>query len=137
MQKDFGGMSDHELLVELARQGQRREKTEIIKICVLAALLLALVVLALVYVPRLVEPIRQLNEKMEIVDQTAIEAKRILEGFDDKAVEQFKQTIESMNETSQQTRAFMEKLKNSGIDKLQTTLESFNETLESILRFFK
>lgn len=137
MQRDLGSMSDHELLLELAQQGRKREQTERIKICVIALLLLTVIVLALIYIPKILAPIRQLNEKMNQIEETVNEAKRVLSGFDASTVEQFKQTMESLNETSQQARALMEKLKNSGIDKLQGTLEDFNNTLGTILQLFR
>ena len=136
MQKEIGNMNERELLEELVRQGKRCERLERIKLCVVAALLLTLIVLAAVYIPKILTPIRQISQSMEQVEKTAEEAGRVLSGFDEKTVDQLKQTVESLNETSQQVRVFMEKLKDSGLDKLQSTIEGLNDSLSSFLKFF-
>lgn len=136
MQKDIENMNDHELLSELVRQGRRREKIEQIKICGIAVLLLTIIILAMVYIPKILAPIRQLSGSMEQIEQAMAGAQRFLDNFDEDTVEQFKQTMESLNETSQQVRVLMDKLKDSGLDKLQSTLEGLNNSLGSILHFF-
>ena len=136
MQKEIENMNDHELLSELVRQGRRREKLERIKICGIAFLILAVVILAMVYIPKILAPIRELSGSMEEIEQSLAGAQRFLDNFDEDTVEQFKQTMESLNETSQQVRVLMDKLKDSGLDKLQSTLEGLNDSLSSFLRFF-
>ena len=136
MHKEIDSMSDHELLRELVLQGKRREKTEQIKICVLAVLLLTVVILAAVYIPKILAPMRQISQSMQQVGQAMEEAKRFLSNFDEQTVEQFKQTMESLNETSQQIRVLADKLKDSGLDKLQPTIEDLSNSLSSFLRLF-
>ena len=136
MQKEIGNMNDHELLEELVRQGRRREKTEQIKLCAIAVLLLTVIILAAVYIPTILAPMRQISQSMQQVEQTAEEARRVLSNFDEKTVDQIKQTMESLNETSQQVRVLMDKLRDSGIDKLQSTIEGLNDSLSSFLRLF-
>lgn len=136
MHKQTENMSERELLEELVRQGKRREMIEQIKLCVTSVLLLTIIVLAFVYIPRILEPMRQVSQSMEQVEQAAEEAKRVLSNFDEKTVDQIKQTMESLNETSQQVRVLMDKLKDSGLDKLQSTIESLNDSLGSFLKFF-
>lgn len=136
MHKQTENMSEHELLEELVRQGKRREMIEQIKLGVVSILLLTIIVLAFVYIPRILEPMRQVSQSMEQVEQAAEEAKRVLSSFDEKTVDQIKQTMESLNETSQQVRVLMDKLKDSGLDKLQSTIESLNNSLGSFLKFF-
>ena len=137
MQKDVGDMNERELLTELVQQGRRAERAGRIRSCVIAALLLIMLILALIYVPRILEPIRQLSESAERIEQSVNEAKEFLGGFDADAADKLKQTMESLNESSQQMRAFLDKLKDSGLDKLQSTIEGLNEALESILQFFR
>ena len=136
MNKDIDNMSEKELLAELVRQGRRSERADMIKVSVLCVLLLAVVILALVYVPKIVAPIQQLSDSMEQIETSFDEAKRVLSSFDKETIDNFKQTMESLNETSQQARVFMEKLKDSGLDKLQPTIESLSSSLNSFLKLF-
>ena len=132
MQKQIESMNERELLEELVRQGLRREKTEKIKLCALALLLVAVVVLAAVYIPKILAPMRQISQSMQQVEETAHEAERVLSNFDEKTVDQLKQTMESLGETSQQVRVLMDTLRDSGLDKLQSTIEELTESLNSI-----
>ena len=130
-------MSERELLAELVRQGRRNEQADRIKTCVLAALLIVVIVLAMIYIPKILAPIRQISASMDEIEETFNEAKRVLSSFDADTVDHFKQTMESVNETSQQVRVFMDKLRESGLDKLQSTIEGLNDSLGSILQFFR
>ena len=136
MDKDIDNMSEKELLAELVRQGRRAERADMIKICVLGVALLAIVILALVYIPKIVAPIRQLSDSMEQIETSFDEAKRVLSSFDKETIDNFKQTMESLNETSQQARVFMDKLKDSGLDKLQSTIEGLSSSLNTFLKLF-
>ena len=136
MDKDIDNMSEKELLAELVRQGRRNERADMIKVSVLCVLLLAVVILALVYVPKIVAPIQQLSDSMEQIETSFDEAKRVLSSFDKETIDNFKQTMESLNETSQQARVFMEKLKDSGLDKLQSTIEGLSSSLNTFLKLF-
>ena len=102
----------------------------------LAELVLAVVILALVYVPKIVAPIQQLSDSMEQIETSFDEAKRVLSSFDKETIDSFKQTMESLNETSQQARVFMDKLKDSGLDKLQSTIEGLSSSLNTFLKLF-
>ena len=136
MNQDLDNMTERELLCELVRQGRRAEKTEKIKTCVLAALLLAVVVAALICVPKILAPMRQISRSMEQIEGSFAEAERVLSYFDEDTILKFKETIDSMGETSQQIRVFMDKLKDSGLDKLQSTIEGLSNSLSSFLKFF-
>ena len=136
MNKDIDNMSEKELLAELVRQGRRNERADMIKVSVLCVLLLAVVILALVYVPKIVAPIQQLSDSMEQIETSFDEAKRVLSSFDKETIDNFKQTMESLNETSQQARVFMDKLKDSGLDKLPSTIEGLSSSLNTFLRLF-
>lgn len=137
MPKNTGNMTDHELLEELVLQGRRAERMSRIKICLVAVLLLLVAILALVYIPKIMAPIRQLNESMNEIRGAVDKAQTILNQFDEETVDQFKQTMESLSETSQQTRALMQKLKDSGLDKLASSIEDLNKVLDGFLKFFR
>ena len=66
MNKDIDNMNERELLAELVRQGRRTERAEKIKICVLAALLLTVIVLALICIPKVLAPIRSISRSMPL-----------------------------------------------------------------------
>lgn len=152
-------MNDHELLQELVRQGRKREKAENIKTAVIAALLLVLIVALLVYVPKITAPIRELNQSMDQVRQTMIEAQGVLsnlsadklarleqvlddaEGFfstfsADK-ISKLEHTMDSLVETTEEARVFMEKMKGLDLAGLKTTLDNLNETLGVFAKLFK
>lgn len=137
MDKDIDNMSERELLAELVRQGRRNERADRIKTCVLAALLLVIIVLAMVYIPKILAPIRQISAGMDEFKESFNEAKRVLSSFDADTVDQFKQTMESLNETSQQARVLMDKLRESGLDKLQSTIEGLSDSLGALAQFFR
>ena len=136
MDRDLDNMNERELRAELVQQGRRAEKAEKIKTCVLAALLLAIIVLTLVFIPKILAPLQQLSARMDQIEASFSEAERVLGYFDEKTIDQFKQTMESLNETSQQIRVLTDKLRDSGLDKLQSTIEGLNNSLGSILKFF-
>ena len=136
MQKQVESMDERELLEELVRQGQRREKAELVKIGILAALLLTIVVLAIVLIPKILTPMQQIGQSMEQVEEAAKEAERILSSIDENTTDQLKQAIEGLNEATQQIRAMVDKLRDSGFDKLQSTIEGLNESLDAFLKFF-
>ena len=100
-------------------------------------LLLLVAILALVYIPKIMAPIRQLNESMNEIRGTMEKAQTILNEFDGETIDKFKQTMESLSETSQQTRALMQKLKDSGLDTFASNIESLNEALDGLLKYFR
>ncbi|MBQ1575374.1 MAG: hypothetical protein IIZ83_00305 [Oscillospiraceae bacterium] len=137
MPKNTGNMTDHELLEELVLQGRRAERMSRIKICLVVVLLLLVAILALVYIPKIMAPIRQLNESMNEIRGAMEKAQTILNEFDGETIDKFKQTMESLSETSQQTRALMQKLKDSGLDTFASNIESLNEALDGLLKYFR
>ena len=137
MLKNTENMTDHELLEELVLQGRRAEKMGRIKICLVAVLLLLVAVLALVYIPKIMAPIRQLNESMNEIRGAVEKTQTFLDAFDEETIDNFKQTMESLSETSQQTRALMQKLKESGIDTLASSIEELNKVLDGFLKIFR
>ena len=84
MPKNIGNMTDHELLEELVLQGRRAERMSRVKICLVAVLLLLVAILALVYIPKIMAPIRQLNESMIEIRGTMEKAQTILDQFDEE-----------------------------------------------------
>lgn len=137
MPKNIGNMTDHELLEELVLQGRRAERMSRVKICLVAVLLLLVAILALVYIPKIMAPIRQLNESMIEIRGTMEKAQTILDQFDEETVGKFKETMESLSETSQQARVLLQKLKESGLDSFASNIERLNEALDGLLKYFR
>ncbi len=137
MPRDIGSMTDHELLEELVLQGRRAERANTIKTCVIAGLLLVIIILALVYIPKIMAPIRQLSGSMDEIRSTAEQVKSVLENFDQETIDKFKQSMESFGETSQQARVFLEKLKESGIENFASTIEELNKAIDGLVKFFR
>lgn len=137
MPKNIGNMTDHELLEELVLQGRRAERMSRVKICLVAVLLLLVAILALVYIPKIMAPIRQLNESMIQIRGTMEKAQTILGQFDEETVGKFKETMESLSETSQQARVLLQKLKDSGLDSFASNIERLNEALDGLLKYFR
>ncbi|MBR3296309.1 MAG: hypothetical protein IKI65_00550, partial [Firmicutes bacterium] len=61
-------MSDRELLLELVREKRRQDKVRVIKYTVWAVVLIALIVLAAVYVPKIVALYNYANQALQEVD---------------------------------------------------------------------
>lgn len=137
MPKNIGNMTDHELLEELVLQGRRAERMSRVKICLVAVLLLLVAILALVYIPKIMAPIRQLNESMIEIRGTMEKEQTILDQFDEETVGKFKETMESLSETSQQARVLLQKLKDSGLDSFASNIERLNEALDGLLKYFR
>lgn len=139
MSKEIESMNERELLEELVRQGKKRETLEKIKLFSIVALLAAIVVLAAVYIPKILTPLHDLSQSMQAVEQAAAEAERVLAGFDEKTMDQLRQTLESLDESSQEIRVLADTLMDSGFGDLKTTIESLTESLgslSSLLRIF-
>ena len=124
MPRDIGSMTDHELLEELVLQGRRAERANTIKTCVIAGLLLVIIILALVYIPKIMAPIRQLSESMDEIRSTAEQVKSVLENFDQETIDKFKQSMEIFGETSQQARVFLKSSRIAGSKTLPRPLRS-------------
>ena len=135
MQKDIESMSDHELLQELVRQGRRSERASRLRTAMIAALL----VLALVYIPKITAPLRQVSEGMGQIEATMGQVSEFFSKFDDETLQKFERAMDSLNETSEQVKGVMSTLKDSGLDSFKKTLDELNKSLSalgSLLPFF-
>ena len=137
MPKDVHTMSDHELLEELVLLQRRSAAQERVKLIVISVLLLALIVVALIYIPRITAPLRQLSESMQQVQGAAREVQRVFGDISQDTITRFENTMQSVNETSQQAGEALKLLKDSGLDKLKTTIESLNESLGKLSSFLR
>ena len=135
MPKDVHTMSDHELLEELVLLQRRSAAQERVKLIVISVLLLALIVVALIYIPRITAPLRQLS--MQQVQGAAREVQRVFGDISQDTITRFENTMQSVNETSQQAGEALKLLKDSGLDKLKTTIESLNESLGKLSSFLR
>ncbi|MBQ2657085.1 MAG: hypothetical protein IJF87_00760 [Erysipelotrichaceae bacterium] len=63
--KDYSQMSDHELLMELVKEKRRNDKLRYIRYGFSALVLLAVVIVAAIYVPKIVAVIRRYNQFMD------------------------------------------------------------------------
>ena len=63
--KDYSQMSDHELLMELVKEKRRNDKLRYVSYAIKGAILLAVVVVAAIYVPKIVAVIRRYNQFMD------------------------------------------------------------------------
>lgn len=137
MHKEIESMSDHELLQELVRQGRRNERESNIKTAVIAALLLVIIILALVYIPKIMAPIRQLNENMDQIKQTMGRLQEFADSLGSDTAEKLRRTIDGLNETTEQAKEMFAKLNDSGLENFKTTLDDLNLALSKILQFFR
>ena len=135
MSRDVKTMSDHELLQELVLLQRRAAVQNRLRTIVIAALLLAVIVLAVIYVPRITAPLRQISESMQQVQGAAEEAQRVLGDISSDTVARFEDTMQSLNETSREAGEVLQTLKDSGLDKLKITLESLTESLGRLSSF--
>ena len=65
MPKPVETMSDHELLVELVREKRRADRERAVKTAVALAVLAVIVVLCVIYVPRIAQTVRQFQAVMD------------------------------------------------------------------------
>ena len=139
MQKDIERMSDNELLQELVRQGRRCERASRLRTAMIAALLLTIIVLALVYIPKIMAPLRQVSEGMGQIEATMGQVSEFFSKFDDETLQKFERAMDSLHETSEQVKGVMSTLKDSGLDSFKKTLDELNKSLSalgSLLPFF-
>ena len=136
MKKEIEQMSDRELMMELVEAKRRAEKWERIRLCVMAALLLTVVVLAAVYVPRITATLRRVNETMDQVQAMSEQAQSFLDSFKSISAEKLAETVENVNATAQEAREIMDKLKEVGLESLEQSLKELSEFAEKLRGFF-
>ena len=130
MSRDVKTMSYHELLQELVLLQRRAAVQNRLRTIVIAALLLAVIVLAVIYVPRITAPLRQISESMQQVQGAAEEAQRVLGDISSDTVARFEDTMQSLNETSREAGEVLQILKDSGLDKDGAWIGLVGENIE-------
>ena len=63
--KDYNEMNDHELLMELVKEKRRNEKIRYVRYGVYVLILLAVAILAGIYIPKIVAVINRYNRFMD------------------------------------------------------------------------
>ena len=129
-------MSDHELLQELVRHQRRAERNDQIKTAVIASLLLILIVLALIYIPRITAPIRQIDESLRQIEGSLSASEEFFSSFNADTAAKLEQALDGLSESSEQIREFMSTLKDSGLDGLKGTIDDLNKVLKGVLQLF-
>ena len=63
--KDYSQMSDHELLMELVKEKRRSDKIRYIRYGIHALILLVIIIIGIIYAPKIVAVIRRYNAFMD------------------------------------------------------------------------
>ena len=113
-------MSDREILEELLQEKRRQDTVRYIKYAVWGILLIALIVLAAIYVPKIVTLYNEVQSAMEEVDQ---------------ATEQIDLTMQKINQTLQTLQEDYDSVKSAGAQALEDAAETLNGVLETLRNF--
>ena len=122
MPKPVETMSDHELLVELVREKRRADRERAVKTAVALAVLAVIVVLCVIYVPRIAQTVRQFQAVMDRLDQSA---SRMNEAADE------------MRQASAQVQQFFGGLGEESLRAWQQSVEDVNQLLEGLKNMFR
>ena len=95
--KELSSMTDRELLLELVAEKRRADRARRIKAYIWMAVAAALLVLCLIYVPRVVRTVRHYNQVIDQVTQTVTEAQGLLDGLKAVGTEKLQDTAVQMN----------------------------------------
>ena len=136
MKKEINAMSDRELLMELVAGQRREEKWRAVRIGATLLVVLAIVILCAVYVPRLTQTVRRVNETMDQVQGVAAEAQKLFDDIQEIGTDKLAETIDTVNETASEAREIMDKLSAAGLDSLQQTIKDLSEFAETVKIFF-
>ncbi|MBQ1318409.1 MAG: hypothetical protein IIY53_00435 [Solobacterium sp.] len=97
-------MSDHELLMELVREQQRRDKREKTRLYISLAVLLVIVVILAVWVPKIIALQRELNDTLQQINAVAEQVENTLDGID---LEGLKNIMETLQKAIQKLSPFI------------------------------
>ncbi len=97
-------MSDHELLMELVREQQRRNKREKTRLYISLAVLLVIVVILAVWVPKIITLQRELNDTLQQINAVAEQVENTLDGID---LEGLKNIMETLQKAIQKLSPFI------------------------------
>ena len=89
-------MSDHELLMELVREQQRRDKREKTRLYISLAVLLVIVVILAVWVPKIIALQRELNDTLQQINAVAEQVENTLDGIDLEGLKNILEKLQSV-----------------------------------------
>ena len=89
-------MSDHELLMELVREQQRRDKREKTRLYISLAVLLVIVVILAVWVPKIIALQRELNDTLQQINAIAEQVENTLDGIDLEGLKNILEKLQSV-----------------------------------------
>ena len=104
MPENIETMSDHELLMELVREQQRRDKREKTRLYISLAVLLVIVVILAVWVPKIIALQRELNDTLQQINAVAEQVENTLDGID---LEGLKNIMETLQKAIQKLSPFI------------------------------
>ncbi|MBQ6531775.1 MAG: hypothetical protein IJI33_02150 [Solobacterium sp.] len=104
MPDNIENMSDHELLMELVKEQQRRDKREKTRLYISLAVLLIIVVILAVYIPKFIALQRELNDTLQQINAIAEQVENTLDGID---LEGLKNIMESLQKAIQKLSPFI------------------------------
>ena len=122
MPKPVETMSDHELLVELVREKRRADRERAVKTAVALAVLAVIVVLCVIYVPRIAQTVRQFQAVMDRLDQAA---------------SKMNEAADEMRQASAQVQQFFGGLGEESLRAWQQSVEDVNQLLEGLKNMFR
>ena len=89
-------MSDHELLMELVREQQRRDKREKTRLYISLAVLLVIVVILAVWVPKIIALQHELNDTLQQINAVAEQVENTLDGIDLEGLKNILEKLQSV-----------------------------------------
>ncbi len=132
-------MSERELLMELVTEKRRQDKARVVKYAVLAAVIIAIAVLAIIYVPKIVNAYKALMETYSQVQELSLEAEDAL-GQVEGAVEKAHETMDNINDTlNNKLNPAIDSynsLRDAAAQKLQEASETIGTITETLRNFF-
>lgn len=130
--KPVAEMSDRELLMELVTEKRRQEKMRYVKYTVWGIVIIALIVLACIYVPKIaaayeqvMEACAQIQEVSERADSVASQAEETMNNINDTLINKLNPAIDSYNS-----------LRDAAAQKLQEASEAIGHITETLRNIF-
>ena len=96
MPDNIENMSDHELLMELVKEQQRRDKREKTRLYISLAVLLVIVVILAVWVPKIIALQRELNDTLQQINAVAEQVENTLDGIDLEGLKNILEKLQSV-----------------------------------------
>ena len=94
--KKIEEMSDHEILVELLEDKRRNDKNRYIKYGIYAAIALVIIVLLIIYVPKVVAFINKYNQVLNDLQETNDKINEFFNTVGEGTAEKFKEITDAL-----------------------------------------